>query len=137
MNSRFGFVLQEAYLQFKRRLNRGALNNDIENFIVSHFHPTGNSSWWGKYETCSIFTLGASHIYDKLWSKNETSVKPVFLISTSHWPKPLSVPETLPETDANNQWWELQLLRWRNKRKICQYRLFSTSLYTIVSDRKK
>ena len=63
MHFRFGFALHEAYLQFKRRQHKGALNNDIENFMVSRFYPSGNSTGSGKYGTYSIFTQGVSHFY--------------------------------------------------------------------------
>ena len=84
LHSRFGFALQEAYLQFKCRQHRGALNNDIGNFMASHFDPIGSATVWSKNETCLIITPGVSPFYLKLWGKNGTSLKAIFLLSKSH-----------------------------------------------------
>ena len=55
-----------------------ALNNDIENFMVSNFYLISNFTGWDKYGTCPILTPGISHFYPKLQGKNETSAKTVF-----------------------------------------------------------
>ena len=61
--SRSGFMLQEVYLQFRLNYHRGALNNNVGNFMVSHFYPIGNSAGWGKNgsvlfspQVCLVFT---------------------------------------------------------------------------------
>ena len=52
---------------------------------MSRFYPIGNSTGWGKYGACPVFTPRASHFYPKLRGKMGTPVKAVFLLSKSHW----------------------------------------------------
>ena len=58
-------------IQSSSLVSTGALNNDIGNFMVSHFYPIYSSTGWGK---------------------NGTSLKTIFLMGKSHWQKPLSFP---------------------------------------------
>ena len=51
---------------------------------MSRFYPIGNSTGWGKYGACPVFTPRASHFYPKLRGKVGTPVKAVFLLSKSH-----------------------------------------------------
>ena len=59
---------------------------------MPRFCLVGNSTVWGKYETCHFYPRCVPFLTQFVGGKNGTSVKAVFLISTSHGPKPFSVP---------------------------------------------